>query len=363
MNSYNQMPISYLKPQFDLWIKYLSTHQSANLFFLKNTGILPRLYQFRDYCKQKKIKLTTLDLKYSGATDALTLEKQLEKLRSHTLVLASDLFTQPDSARLATVLQNHYLASPYSILIAHECAPFELDSNATLSASCLYVHQSPFTLAQDHPTMIQYVSNILKLWKVKLTSTQIDQIIAYCGNQPWLINECIRLWVETPEAPIETIIAHPNFTFRLKTLFNSLPPKYRDSLSIKSGNNEIFAQLFAFGLIDSSRDYLGTWLQEALALYHQTRLSTSPTQLIYDSIDLSSHFSLGELRLIDLLNSSTSTISRELVANTFYDSQTSDYSDWALSQVITRLRHKLLRHHIPLEITTKRGVGYGISRS
>lgn len=363
MNSYNQMPISYLKPQFDLWIKYLSTHQSANLFFLKNTGILPRLYQFRDYCRQKKIKLTTLDLKYSGATDALTLEKQLGKLRSHTLVLASDLFTQPDSAKLATVLQNHYLTSPYSILIAHECAPFELDSNATLSASCLYVHQSPFTLAQDHTIMIEYANNILKLWKVKLTPVQIEQIIAYCGNQPWLINECIRLWVEKIDAPIETIIAHPNFTFRLKTLFNSLPPKYRDSLNIKSVNNEIFAELFAFGLIDSNRNSFGNWLKEALALYHQTRLSTSPTQLIYDSIDLSSHFSPGELRLIDLFNSSTSTISRELVANTFYNSEASDYSDWALSQVITRLRHKLQRLNIPLAIIPKRGKGYEFVRN
>lgn len=364
MDNYSQMPIASLEPQFSLWLKYLTTHQGANLFFLKNMGILPRLYQFCDYYrKHQRTKLKILDIKYSGTTDLFTFENELSKLKSHALIIAGDIFTRPDSGRLATALQNHYLTSRWSVLIAHECSPLELYSNQELLTSSLCVHPTPFALPTKQDTITQYIHNILKLWKVSLRTDQITQITQYCGNQPWLINELIRLWVENPEVTIETIITHPNFTFRVEKIFSELPSEYRDVLSRHNSNPEHISELSAFSLIDKDRHPIGTWLNDCLTNAQHTRLVTTPNQVIYDSVDLSRQFSVGERRLINLFNQNTNIITRESVANIFYDSQSGDYSDWALSQIITRLRRKLLKLNIPLDIKTKRGFGYVSYRS
>lgn len=364
MNSYTQMPIDYLKPQFSRWHKYLVTHQGANLFFLKNMGMLTRLLQFCDYYrKQQKAKLQVIDINYYGTTDLIKFEIELTKLTSHALIIAGDIFTRPDSGRLAVALQNHYLTSPWSILIAHECSPSELYSSEKILSSCLYIHPNPFTLPTEQIVTRQYIQNILKLWKVQLSQDQITQVIEYCGNQPWLINECIRLWVENPETPIEKIISHSNFTFRLKTLFNSLPHQYLDTLTRHRSNPELISELHSFGLIDKDSNPLGTWLKDSLNNHKQSLLTTTPSQVVYNSVDITPQFSPGECRLVNLFNQSTEIIAREKVAEIFYDSQAGDYSDWALSQIITRLRHKLQRLNIPLTIIPKRGQGYEFVRN
>lgn len=359
MDNHSQMPIVYLEPQFSRWNKYLVTHQGANLFFLKNTGMLTRLLQFCDYYhKQQKAKLQVIDINYYGTTDPIKLELELKKITSHTLIIAGDIFTRPDSGRLAVALQNHYLTSPWSILIAHECSPSELYNSEKILSSCLYIHPNPFTLPTEQIFIRQYIQNILKLWKVQLSYEQITEAMEYCGNQPWLINECIRLWVENPEAPIEKIISHPNFTFRLKTLFNSLPHHYLKVLARQKSNPEITSELHSFGIIDKDSNPVGAWLKESLNNLKQTLLVTTPNQVIYDSVDITLQFSPGERRLINIFNQSTEIVTREKVAELFYDSLSGDYSDWALSQVITRLRHKLQRLNIPLIIKPKRGKGY-----
>ena len=118
------------------------------------------------------------------------------------------------------------------------------------------------------------------------------------------------------------------------------------------------SELHSFGVIDKDSNPVGAWLKESLNNLKQTLLVTTPNQVIYDSVDITLQFSPGECRLINLFNQSTEIVTREKVAELFYDSLSGDYSDWALSQVITRLRHKLQRLNIPLIIKPKRGKGY-----
>ncbi len=357
------MPLEALYPQFDLWSHYLDSHQSGNLFFLKNTGILPRLLQFVDYYnKSHKSKLKVLDLEYSSATDAYTLEQELSRLNSPTIVITRTLFTRPDTISQAHAIQQHYLTSPHGLLIAHECAPHELYINSTQLPSSLCVHPTPYSLPINTTEIVKYTINTLKLWKIMINEYKLDIIIEYCGNQPWLINEFARLWDISPNATKEEIINHTNLKFRVKTLHENLPSAYRLALSAGKGSPEIKSELRSFGLLDSKNNPMGTWLADSIKTHQNTLLSTTPERLVFDQIDLSQYFSPGERRLTHLFTHSDKHITRELVAQTFYNSVESDYSDWALSQIITRLRTKLVKHNIPLNITTKRGVGYVATR-
>lgn len=363
MNSYSQMPLSYLTPQFRQWEKYLVSHQGANLFFLKNTGILPRLLQFRDYYqKSQKSKLAILDLKYAGATDPYTLESELKSLTGPVLIVAYDYFARPDSDRLALAIQSHYLSSPGGIIIAHECTPHELYQHHHTTASALCVHPLPFALPTEAQDIASYIYNITKLWSISLKPTHVDQVISYCGNQPWLINECIRLWVEDPDKSISEITSHKNFVFRLTTLFESMPKQFLQFMSGQTQSPEILSELHSFGILDSTGEPIGSWLSTSLAQYHQTLLTTTTEQTIFNSLDISLQFSPGERRLIHLFNHASYPVSREIAGEAFYGADAS-YSDWALSQIISRLRHKLAKFNLPLKITAKRGAGYVVSRN
>ena len=360
MNSYSQMPINYLEPQYSTWGRYLSSHQTCNIFFLKNTGIIPRILQFVDYYHGvKKIKPVVLDLEALNATDPHNLLTVLSEAGSKpTIIIARDLFLQPGASRLEKVLEQYYVSSTSGLLIIHECAPHELYTNYE-RASCLYVHPQLFKLPSEKSVLTEYIKSTSILWKVTLAPAIIDEIVAYSGNIPWLLNESIRLCSENPKLKFTEICKLPSLSSRVMSFYSTLPKIYKIQLNSKM-DQVAKDELIGFGLMQSDH-LIGEHLNESTHNYKKEKLTTTPTQILLNSIDISAFFSNSELRLINLLNTtSKETLTRDEVANTFYNTDES-YSDWALSQVITRLRAKINKHEIPLTITTKRGIGYGIS--
>lgn len=361
MNSYSQMPISYLEPQYSTWGRFLSSHQACNIFFLKNTGIIPRILQFVDYYHSiEKIKPLVLDLEALNATDPHNLQTILSEAGSKpTIIIARDLFLQPGASRLEKVLEQYYVAATSGLLIIHECAPHELYTNYE-RASCLYVHPQLFKLPSEQSVLTEYIKSTCKLWKVTLTKPIIDEIITYSGNIPWLINESIRLCSENPKLNFSDIRKLPSLSSRVISFYSTLPKLYKIQLSSKL-DQVIKDELISFGLMQSGH-LIGTHFDESTHNYKKEKLTTTPTQILLNSVDISAFFSDSEKRLIHLLNTTPNKVlTRDEVANAFYNTDES-YSDWALSQVITRLRVKIIKHEIPLTITTKRGLGYGITR-
>lgn len=355
------MPIDYLEPQYSTWSRYLGSHQTCNIFFLKNTGIIPRILQFVDYFTSKeKVQPVVLDLEALNATDPHNLQSVLSKAGiKPTIIIARDLFLQPGASRLEKVLEQYYVSNASGILIIHECAPHELYTNYE-RASCLYVNPQLFKLPTEESIIADYIKSTCKLWQVALNPTIIDEIINYSGNIPWLLNESIRLCSENQKLKFSDIIKLPSLSSRVVSFYSTLPKLYKIQLNSKM-DQEIKDELVGFGLMHTDH-LVGAHFIESTRSDKQEKLKTSPTQILLNSIDISAFFSSSEKRLINLLNTtSKETITRDEVANTFYNSDDS-YSDWALSQVITRLRAKINKYEIPLTITTKRGIGYGISR-
>lgn len=361
MNNYSQMPIEALEPQYQVWAQVLARHQSGNLFFLKNTGMLTRILQFQDWHKTFiKTPLVMLDIDIDLVSSPREFELALKNLKSNAILVVRDHFTHPDSSILEMILQKHYLLSTHSLLVVHECAPHELiDSNNHTSS--LHINQFLYSPPTTESNLHRYIENICQLWLIKLTQHQIENILSYCGNNAWLINEYIRMSVSNPTLSPEQLIQLPAIQYRVKTLYDTLPLTYQKYFSHSTHNLDIIQELTTYNLIDKLGHPIGHWLKDSIVSHQKLLLNITDTKVIYNQIDLSVHFSPGENRILALTTTGP-LHTREKIAQAFYDTQEPEYSDWALSQIISRLRSKLKRLGIPVQITPKRGQGYEFSR-
>ncbi len=363
MNNYSQMPIVTVEPQFKVWDHQLNSNQTTNLFFLKNTGLLPRLLQFRDYYNSNNKKpVEIIDLDAENVSSNFDLKDRLDKLNKHAVVIARSRFLAPDSKLLEAVVEHYHTHSPNRLIIVHECAPHELYTTFD-RASFLYVSPIVYRLPTDREHLITYAKDVVKLWKMKLTPIQIEACVDYCGNIAWLINEYIRIQAEYPDYDQNQITQQPSLQYRVKTTYDSLPPKYREYLQKSDTNPQTVKEMYNFGLLDADSKPIGQHLNDSITSSSRELLQTTANIIIYNNVDYSSYFSPGELRLTDLFNNNELAMTREDVANCLYQSSKTDYTDWALAQSISRLRNKLKKHSIPLLITPVRGVGYVAKRS
>lgn len=363
MNNYSQMPLSAVESQFKTWSRHLITHQTTNLFFLKNTGLLPRLFQFRDYFNtQAKAKVQIIDLDAENISTTYDLQERLKSVKSHIIILAREKFLMPDSSRLEPTLEHFHTNSPYRMILVHECAPHELYTTFD-RASVLYVKPTIYKLPTNLLDLRIYTQGVIKLWDMQLTDSQIEDCICYCGNIAWLINEYIRLQSEFPGHSLAQIIELPSLKYRVRATFESLPKAYKDHWNQLPIDAQIIKEMYDSGIIDSTGKPIGQYLVDSIKYQYNESIQTTPQKIIFNNIDQSSFFTPGELRLINLFIKNHQPVSRETVANTLYPSGDLNYSDWALSQSISRLRTKLNKHKIPLHITPVRGTGYVSNRT
>lgn len=363
MNNYSQMPLSAVEPQFKAWGRQLVTHQTTNLFFLKNTGLLPRVFQFRDYFNSRnKAKVQIIDLDAENLTTSLDLANRLQKLKSqHTIILARDRFLHPDSIRLEPVIEHYHTSSPFQLILVHECAPHELYVTWSRS-SILYVCPTLFQLPTNLEDIFIYTNSVIKLWDMQLTQQQVQDCVNYCGNSPWLINEYIRLQSEYPNYDSMQIIQLPSLKYRVKETYDSLPTRHKEFLSGSNLDPQIGKELHDSGILNSHGDPFGQNLKDSIQQSRSNSIQISDGHIYSNQVDLSNFFTPGEINLLASLINSPQPLARDAVANSLYQSNNPDYSDWALSQSISRLRTKLDRHHIPLQILPVRGVGYVAKR-
>lgn len=354
-NNYSQLPLSALEPQFQAWSKVLTRHQSGNIFFLRNTGMLTRLTQYTDwYNSTHDLPIHVHDIDISMTSDPRGLAAALANIKSNVLLIVRDHFAHPDSNSLEMAIQQHYLSSPYSLLISHECAPHELHNQS--NGQSVFLHnQFIYEAPSANKDLLQYINNICSLWGISLNNSQEENIIRYCGNQAWLTNEYIRTLIESPHFTHEEVITSPSLVFRTETLFQTLPTLYHNHFCKLPTPPNIAYEINKYNL-------MGTWLEDMVQKRNISLLNVSPTQVIYNQIDLSAYFSRGEKNVLSLAYIEPTIRSREEVAAAFYENDGLNYTDWALSQIISRLRTKLTKHGIPINITPKRGKGYGFTR-
>ena len=361
-NNYSQMPLSSLNEHFQKWNKLLLMHQSFNIFFLKKTGMLPRMLQFVEW-RQKTHNLSTdfVDLDNDILQDPYSLKKQLENSKKDVIVIARNNLIGDNSKALEQILQKYYTIGRHNLVLVHESAPHEL-TGLTDKSSLLYTNHYIYSPPTEPELITEYITNICSSWNLPLPSEKISAIISFCGNQPWLINEYIRLINENPNCDHATIEGLKSLVNRINIKFSTLPHLYIDQLSGVKVAPNILSEMRAFSLIGENNLASYKWLEKAIALHHNSLLNLKDNKIVYDHVDITPHFSTGELLLVSLFQPIPKIYSQDQVASTFYQDSNFAYSDWALAQVVSRFRKKLSTLGLPLKINTRRGKGYEFTR-
>lgn len=366
MNNHSQLPTTSLQSQFVSWSSYLTSHQYGNLFFLKNTGLLPRILQFADHYRHStKRQLTIIDIDSELVADPHSFQNALHSVKNDLILIVHEHFTQPDAQPLELILQNYYHVSAHPILIVHECAPHEILANPH-HAPVLYINPTIYQLPQDLATLKNYVANVCKLWDVKLSPSQIETILHYCGNIPWLINEAIRLASSQHQNNLTQLLqSSPSLKSRMNRVFTDLPVAHHNTLlNPTTADPNMLFELQRAGFLDAKGQTTGEWLQEQISLSNRQLLTLTPDTVIFCNRDISLNFTSGERQLLTLANNVENQIySRETCAQAIYKNSNPDFTDWSLSQAISRVRTKLKTYQLPITISPKRGQGYVISRN
>lgn len=356
------MPLTALEQSFSRWHQLLDGNQSGNIFSLQKSGMLPRIIQFIEWRKATQEHDTfLLDLDLENLTDPYSLKNKLDQIKGDAIIIARGHFLNQDSLALEPILQRHYAEGSINILLIHECVPHQLLTSNNHTA-LLYANHQIFATTLDRQQLRLYINNTCDLWQIQPPNDLVfNRIVDYCSNQPWLINEYLRLIEDKTHTSLDLIEQSPSLTYRANTLLKSLPTKYLSILLEQSVEKPIAQEMLSFGLIDSSLKPTGTWLTQALSRYNSTRLIIDQEKIYLDNVDISLNFTSKEKRLFAFFLNSQSIVSFETLGSAIY-AGVSDYSDWALSQTISRFRSKLLLYNLPLKIRTKRGRGYEFIR-
>lgn len=193
-----------------------------------------------------------------------------------------------------------------------------------------------------------------------LSDSLRKEVIALSGGNPGLLKSLYLQAIENYGQVEWWNIRDGRLHYRLERIVNDLPKEYQKLLVINDDFNaehEVF--LRQFGYKNSKGEIFSPLIEKYLTSHVVT---VTP---ILSGDELASIFTITERKVYNLLeNMSEKIVNRELIASSIWgDEWNKKYSDWAIDQVMSQLRKKLLNVGKMGLLKTKRGEGYILLRS
>jgi DNA-binding winged helix-turn-helix (wHTH) protein len=220
---------------------------------------------------------------------------------------------------------------------------------------------------EDSLTFIRYLS---QKWDVKINTKTENKILADCGGHFWFIKEAMRHLTANRTINYGT----EAMQFRIRSVYDSLLPIEKNVLKkivlsqkISSPEENYTVNYFRkINFVDPEghcliRLYEDFFLNRKETSFH---LNISEDKIELNQIPLDRLFSRKEHRVIRyLLEKQDNLVSRDDIAKCIWPVKTMEnYSDWAIDQIIARIRKRLKELSLPPSIVrTIRGQGFQLS--
>lgn len=364
-NNYSHLPLKSLLPQFSLWQKSLDSNQIAHLHFLPYSGMLYRTYQFRDwYTKLSKEVCDLVDLDIELINEPHLLTQYLKNISKPTIIIARRIFVGDLGHIFAQALQDIAVQNRYGILVVHETTPLEIKKVHPYLPSVMHHQCFLYQPVNNKESLKEYCHNLSKDWGLKLNPQEFTTWYDYSQHQLLLYNELLRLRLASPDSNPASLITMTTFMNKCQLIWDNLPESYREYYFKNSSISEdLERELISFGLPLRYELASHPYLDHCVKNTMNQVLVISESSVKYKNIDITNIFTQTERLILAKLQSIEYPISREDIGKIYWP-QNSDnlYSDWALDQLMSRLRKKIQQQHLPIIIRTLRGRGYVLSR-
>lgn len=349
----------------------INQHEGGSILNLARRDQLYRAKQlqenrkiFQKYLSSKKpIDYFFLDLSTQMVEDEIDLQKYLSenikdsKNQKVLFILDADKLFDERSLLLGNIDQLQHQIPEISII-------YFFQKNITLNkyrqkfsrfTTCYQnVNIFPYYLKEDSKI---FITQLEQRFNIKVPDNISDLILDRCGGHFWLIKQAVRQFLKDKNP--KNIFTNEDMRFRLKVIIDEFEPEEIALLE------KIIKEDFNFSPVE--KDVLGFFMKNRLLYKHaneyvfsmpilkdylseqlsqKTQLKINERkQILINDVITDGYFSKKERKVIcSFIENKNKIMRREEVAKIIWGKNYEDvYTDWALDQIVRRLRIKFIK--------------------
>ncbi|GEM_PF-3368600 len=387
------------------WLQEIRRGENVSVIFFPKTDRFRRLHQLmedREFLRKffgtgGKYLFQLTDFNVSLVEDQFDIQEHIARqLNESNLAKTSRTFHQwmgffsnekihlvlvlADAEKYLTLENKHIL--PLLFEISMDFAPtitlinfFETDLThpyytpfLTLSKE-LYENLFWYPLYGEHDVRV-FVQYLETKWNMTIPKKQEDNIVESCGGHFWLIKETVREFLNDGKWSID----NEALFFRIDTIYQSLQHSEQKVLEKIVSHTKQYTkeELHSYSYFNkmnvfSKKNGLNIGL---IKQYLSTRphvdqqVDVHDGRIFINNVTVDSIFTRKEHRVFKtLLEHKGEVVSRDVIAQSIWPSRTDQhYSDWAIDQLIARLRRRLMELSLSSRVIhVVRGKGYRFS--
>lgn len=212
-----------------------------------------------------------------------------------------------------------------------------------------------------------FMEYLEKKWDMTITKKQKDFIIESCGGHIWLIKEAVRELLNEGKLSMD----NDALFFRIDTIYQSLRQSEQSVLEKIVAHNKQYTReeirsysyFNKMNFLSKKPDINIGFMKQYLSMRPQSdkHIKIQDGRIFINNVTVDSMFTRKEHRVFKtLLEHKGEVVPRDIIAQSVWPIRTDQhYSDWAIDQLIKRLRKKLVELSLSSEyIHAVRGKGY-----
>ncbi|HYK08213.1 MAG TPA: winged helix-turn-helix domain-containing protein [Candidatus Eisenbacteria bacterium] len=203
---------------------------------------------------------------------------------------------------------------------------------------------------------MHFLHHMEQSWNIKVNKKLSNDIAKNFQGHLFLIKAAIRLARDNPEISIEEILDSPALIRRGLGVFEGLTAKDQETVLSLLHNkipSSISEYLRKTGLVQNNMLGIPYWYRIKNDIFRLKNHDNS----IHHQLEL--QFTSLERETFDIFMETKTIVTREKLAKTIWRNEWMErYSNWAIDQLIHRIREKIKKAGAPYEIVTKKGEGF-----
>ncbi|MBI5613595.1 winged helix-turn-helix domain-containing protein [Candidatus Gottesmanbacteria bacterium] len=257
------------------------------------------------------------------------------------------------------------VVSCFEVNISHSSVMPQLASSTRL-----YANVFEYPLYEESSSML-FIDLLADEWGIEVSNAEKERIIKLCGGHFWLVKEAVRRISDVGSWSPED----DGMVFRLRTIYEQMLPSEQSALKkLVLGSSDLtseerlsLAYLERMHFVKDGRCLISMMCDFVKAQGERPPGFSLVGESVYlNNVPVEKFFSRKEHRVIKLLvEHEGEVMSRNDIASALWPVNTEkEYSDWAIDQIIARVRKRLTHLHVSPEILKViRGKGYLLSLS